>query len=123
VRKNAAPVSRIQGPGIGNRVSESVNGLLTLRVRNPIASIWLGCGGRPFSTTSHPAMIRYRSASPHWRRHRPGLVSPPGKSSMCVVGRITGGFEYVGPAMDRYQALLLAGARASMACGEGNWNS
>lgn len=91
-----------QGVGIGNRLSEYC------------ASIWTGLGGRAFSTTSHPAMIRYRSQSPLWRRHRLGMVSPSSKTGLYCqnkdgtlramtskqlssCGRVTGGFQYVGP--------------------------
>lgn len=52
-----------QGVGIGNRLSEFC------------ASIWSGVGGRANSTTSHPAMIRYRSQSALWSRHRLGMAS------------------------------------------------
>lgn len=98
-----------QGIGIGNRLSEFC------------ASIFRGIGGRGFSTTSHPAMIHYRSASRLWKRTRLGMASPPGRtahyrrslelaSQSDYVGRvvsakrITGGFEYVGPAMPRKDA-------------------
>lgn len=90
-----------QGIGIGNRVSAFC------------ASIWRGVGGRAFSTTSHPAMIRHRSGSPVWRRRRLGMVGVQGtsgkfdfkryrKSASCA--RVTAGFEYVGPKMARADA-------------------
>jgi len=102
-----------QGLGIGNRLSEFC------------ASLWLGQGGRAFSTTSHPAMIRYRSASPLWRRHRLGMVSKSGGGGLYAQSlrrserlhllqqrvscrRITAGFEYVGPAMESETAMTLA---------------
>jgi GNAT superfamily N-acetyltransferase len=97
-----------QGLGIGNRLSEFC------------ASLFAGLGGRASSTTSHPAMIRYRSASPLWKRTRLGMVNPTGnrgrmiknayRSSCC---RLTGGFQYVGPAMPRElaEAYLIARPR------------
>jgi len=90
-----------QGVGIGNRLSEFC------------ASIWAGLGGRASSTTSHPSMIRYRSTSPNWHRHRLGRTSPVGHTGRFALssktgkyegnscGRVTGGFQYVGPPMDR----------------------
>lgn len=114
-----------QGVGIGNRVSELC------------ASIWTGLGGRSFSTTSQPGMIHYRDASPHWRTRRFGMVAPTGATGMLrsatknpegmaamrlkralsgkrtseSTGRVTGGFQYVGPAMDAtLAAAILADA-------------
>jgi hypothetical protein len=43
---------------MGNRLSEFC------------ASVYRGAGYRAMSTTSHPAVIRYRSATPPWRRKR-----------------------------------------------------
>jgi energy-coupling factor transporter ATP-binding protein EcfA2 len=105
-----------QGLGIGNRLSEFC------------ASIWRGMGGRAFSTTSHPAMIRYRSASPQWKRQRLGMVNKTGSSgiyaqslrragklqklhSLTACERITAGFQYVGPAMSRDETERFAKAR------------
>lgn len=115
-----------QGVGIGNRVSELV------------ASIFTGAGGRAFSTTSHPGMIHYRSASPLWRTERFGMAAPSGmtgrlersragrsasmekarlstavkngRPALDSCGRVTGGFKYIGPPMDREQALAMLGA-------------
>lgn len=108
-----------QGIGIGNRISELC------------ASIFCGAGGRAFSTTSHPGMIHYRHASPTWRTHRFGMVARSGDTgvfrknnrkptpierariqtrlnrgtrALDSVGRVTGGFEYVGPPMDETMA-------------------
>jgi len=92
-----------QGIGIGNRLSEFC------------ASIWTGLGGRAFSTTGHPAMIGYRSASANWRRIRLGMVRPTSSGGMfrktsadkyagSSCKRITGGFQYCGPAMPRARA-------------------
>lgn len=92
-----------QGIGIGNRLSEFC------------ASIYTALGGRAFSTTSHPAMIHYRHASPLWRLRRFGRVhrrsnSGVMKSNAHSRGRVTGGFQYVGPPLD------IERARAIMNC-------
>jgi hypothetical protein len=77
-----------QGVGIGNAVSEFV------------AAWFVSQGKRYTSTTSHPAMIRHRAASPLWRMHRrPSLGSKHGGLSgnwTGSIGRLTAGFEYVG---------------------------
>jgi len=85
-----------QGIGIGNRISEIG------------ASIFVGAGGRAFSTTSHPGMIHYRNASPHWRTVRFGMAAATGGTGLLrrtsrpldSCGRVTGGFQYIGPPMD-----------------------
>ncbi|MDP3768838.1 MAG: ABC transporter ATP-binding protein, partial [Dehalococcoidia bacterium] len=73
-----------QGVGIGNALSAFVGGLYRVR-------------GRPYrSTTSHPAMIRARLASPDWRIvRRPSMVR---QFKWAASNRLTAGFEYVGPA-------------------------
>jgi hypothetical protein len=80
-----------QGVGIGNRVSEFC------------AGIYAALGMRAFSTTSHPGMIRYRNASPMWRMKRaPSLCSRDTADKMRrSTARVTAGFEYVGPRIDR----------------------
>lgn len=96
-----------QGVGIGNAVS------------NHIASMWRALGYRPMSTTSHPAMVRSRARSPLWRMHRsPGRVTgggmmTPGTAMGRTIAndRLTSGFEYVGPMMDRARAKELFSAR------------
>lgn len=105
-----------QGLGIGNRLSEFC------------ASIWKGVGGRAFSTTGHPAMIRYRSASPNWHRIRLGMAAPSGPTGLYAQSlkkahhlanlsdatsckRLTAGFQYVGPGMNREQAERFASCR------------
>ena len=102
-----------QGLGIGNRLSAFC------------ASIWKGLGGRAFSTTGHPAMIAYRMRSPDWRTIRVGMATRAGATGlygkalaragrldqlqkMTSAGRITGGFEYVGPALSRADAKRFA---------------
>lgn len=101
-----------QGVGIGNRMSELC------------ASIFTGTGGRSFPTTSHPGMIHYRDQSPKWRTVRFGRVAKTGATGIFATktrksggedrvscGRVTGGFEYVGPAMDRDQAETILAAQ------------
>lgn len=85
-----------QGVGIGNRLSEWCAALLRAR----------GC--RALSTTSHPAMIRYRAASAHWQVRRIGMTSPhprpreaAKRARSNASSRITAGCEYVGPALPR----------------------
>jgi ABC-type Mn2+/Zn2+ transport system ATPase subunit/GNAT superfamily N-acetyltransferase len=92
-----------QGIGIGNRLSSFC------------ASIFASAGGRAFSTTSHPGMIHYRHHSPDWRTRRFGMAAPTGRSGIMSrgkrrspaidsCGRVTGGFEYVGPKIDQEMA-------------------
>ena len=83
-----------QGLGIGTRLSDFC------------ASIFTGNGYRAYSTTGHPAMIRYRLRSPNWKKLRLGLTPPAGRPGDLIrgpknsaAGRLTGGFQYVGPAM------------------------
>jgi hypothetical protein len=85
-----------QGIGVGNRMSEFV------------ASLFKATGKPYFSTTSHPAMIKYRAKSPVWAMtRRPGIVSgkvgpnsgqATGMNRTLSTSRITAGFQYVGPA-------------------------
>lgn len=87
-----------QGVGIGNALSACV------------ASLWRGLGYRALSTTTHPAMIRARQASPHWRMHRkPSLAGGHEGKLRHAVTRMTAGFEYLGPPMPRVEAELLLG--------------
>jgi GNAT superfamily N-acetyltransferase len=87
-----------QGAGIGSALSEFV------------ASLYVATGRPYFSTTGHPAMIRHRCASPRWRMLRsPRMVNPihhreqhrTGMGRACSAGRLTAGFEYVGPPRPR----------------------
>lgn len=83
-----------QGVGIGNVLSEYVAGLMA-------------CLGRPYrSTTGNPAMIRHRAKSPLWKMLREPSRTTQGKLTTCAsggavinraTGRLTAGFEYVGP--------------------------
>jgi ABC-type thiamine transport system ATPase subunit len=102
-----------QGIGIGNKVSEFC------------ASIFRGLGKKVISTTSHPAMIGYRSASPLWDRQRLGMAPALGRSgkygakhaagsSSCSSGRITGSFEFVGPALERSRAKSFMDAKPGL---------
>jgi ABC-type lipoprotein export system ATPase subunit len=88
-----------QGIGIGNALSACV------------ASLWKGLGYRALSTTTHPAMIEARRASPLWRLRRPpGLAAGRERrlrNLKHATTRLTAGFEYVGAALLRRQALAL----------------
>jgi ABC-type lipoprotein export system ATPase subunit/GNAT superfamily N-acetyltransferase len=87
-----------QGIGIGNALSAC------------IAALWRGLGCRALSTTTHPAMMRTRLASPHWRMHRPPSLATsrePRLGFKHATTRLTAGFEYVGPALPRRLARAL----------------
>lgn len=100
-----------QGVGIGNAMSEFV------------ASVFVATGKRYISTTSNPAMVQHRARSPRWNMHRkPSMVSATkhanlrtSKTSRAAgkaknsYGRITAGFEYVGPACDPETVKALLG--------------
>jgi ABC-type transport system involved in cytochrome c biogenesis ATPase subunit/GNAT superfamily N-acetyltransferase len=79
------------------------------------ASVWKALGLRASSTTSHPAFIAARVRSPLWRLVRPPALArlrgdkQPGLRH--AVTRLTAGFEYVGPALDRAVVLELLGQR------------
>ncbi|MCI0380321.1 MAG: ABC transporter ATP-binding protein [Gemmataceae bacterium] len=75
-----------QGAGIGNAFSDFS------------AALWTGLGYRAVSTTTHPAMIRARLASPHWALHRaPSLADKGDGKVRHATTRLTAGFTYVGP--------------------------
>jgi GNAT superfamily N-acetyltransferase len=88
-----------QGVGIGNVLSAT------------IASMWKALGYRALSTTTHPAMMRARHKSPHWRMRRPPSLAIGSerhlKNLKHATTRLTAGFEYVGPALPRRLARLL----------------
>ena len=90
-----------QGVGIGNALSVTV------------AALWRGLGFRAISTTTHPAMIRSRCASPLWRMHRaPALASGREKKLTNLrhaTTRLTAGFEFVGPPLPRRLAAAVLG--------------
>lgn len=90
-----------QGVGIGGRLFTSN------------AAMWSGLGYRAFSCTAHPAEIRARLASGLWKMTRPPgrtakdtsrLGTKSGMSRARASGRLTASFEYIGPAMDGYEA-------------------
>lgn len=77
-----------------------------------LASMWAGLGYRAFSATAHPAEIAARLRNPSWRMTRaPGFTAKDtgrGRGSMAAArasSRLTASFEWVGPAMDRAQAM------------------
>lgn len=87
-----------QGVGIGNALSAC------------IASMWKGLGERALSTTTHPSMIRSRLKGHLWKMHRkPGFATSNEGRYQHAVTRLTAGFTYVGPAMNRKAAELLRG--------------
>jgi ABC-type uncharacterized transport system YnjBCD ATPase subunit len=82
-----------QGIGIGNAMSEFV------------AGVYRATGKPYYSTTSHPSMIRHRCRSPLWRVTRMPTTLTSTHQDRCMAasgsaGRLTGGFEYVGPRRD-----------------------
>jgi energy-coupling factor transporter ATP-binding protein EcfA2 len=104
-----------QGVGIGNAVSDFC------------ASILTGLGREATSTTSHPAMIASRTRSKNWltTRRLGGQFKSDGKGGLTIdrggkawrekgmkvsaaaAPRLTAGFRYVGPPLDRDLAELL----------------
>lgn len=95
-----------QGIGIGGIIADV------------IASAIVALGMRAIRTTSHPAVIAALSRSANWNRkrlnhasgeRRPNMVKAGSRNSR---GRVTGGFEYVGPAMDPAFARVLWDSRA-----------
>jgi GNAT superfamily N-acetyltransferase len=87
-----------QGAGIGNALSALV------------AALWAALGYRATSTTTHPAMIRARLASPLWRLRRPPSFAAGHEGRLRhATTRLTAGFEYVGPPLPVHQARALLG--------------
>ncbi len=88
-----------QGVGIGHALSEFV------------AAMHRATGKRYCSVTSHPGMIAHRVRSPLWElRRAPSLGHrTEGKHATfnrtAALGRLTAGFQYIGPA-DRMSARL-----------------
>jgi ABC-type lipoprotein export system ATPase subunit len=78
-----------QGVGIGFAVSTF------------LASLWKGLGFRATSTTTHPAFIAARRRSPLWRMSRAPSLGGAAREKRSRVrhaaGRLTAGFEYIGP--------------------------
>lgn len=96
-----------QGVGIGNA-------LFTF-----CASLWKGLGYRAFSCTGHPAEMRTRARSPHWKMTRPPghTARDTGKHAGTMAkrratGRLTASFEYIGPALDARLAQSILGGEA-----------
>ncbi|GIW83086.1 MAG: hypothetical protein KatS3mg105_4893 [Gemmatales bacterium] len=91
-----------QGVGIGHRLADFC------------AALWKALGYRVRSTTAHPGYIAARQRSPNWQLVRsPSLVrfNPRDAHIRHAVTRLTSGFEYIGPPLDRGLAeRLLAGA-------------
>lgn len=86
-----------QGVGIGNAMSAYVG------------SLCKGLGYSFLSQTSHPAMIRARTASSNWRMLRkPSRTSNIGKTSSepwtHATERLSAGFEYIGTALSKAEA-------------------
>lgn len=97
-----------QGVGLGHATSEF------------IASLYRATGRPYYSTSSHPAMIRHRCRSPLWRVTRKPRTSTTPHEGVGTrmartgsVGRLTGSFEYVGPARGDDAARLGAIARST----------
>jgi GNAT superfamily N-acetyltransferase len=101
-----------QGVGIGNAVSAL------------IASAWKAMGYRALSTTTHPAMIRARCASPLWHMHRRPSLAAAGDKWKHASTRLTAGFEYVGPAMKIQEArAFLEQSRAESKTSRAQWKT
>lgn len=85
-----------QGVGIGNALSST------------IASMWAGLGYRATSTTTHPGMIQSRQRSPLWAMTRPPTLNTGKDPAMRhATTRLTSGFAYVGPIMQKNIAAAL----------------
>jgi ABC-type nitrate/sulfonate/bicarbonate transport system ATPase subunit len=84
-----------QGVGIGHALSTH------------LAAMWKALGYHAASTTTHPAFIAARQRSPHWRMVRaPSLARDRGRFHHANT-RLTAGFEYIGPPLDRHVARRL----------------
>jgi len=87
-----------QGVGIGMAVSSFC------------AALYTALGHRATSTTSHPAFIAARLRSTNWRMIRSPALGT-GKSKIPGLRhartRLTAGFEYVGPPLDRRRAFRI----------------
>jgi ABC-type lipoprotein export system ATPase subunit len=86
-----------QGVGIGNALSAL------------IAAIWKALGFRAISTTTHPAMMASRCASPLWHMHRPPSLAGRGDKLKHASTRLTAGFSYMGPPLKLLEAKALLG--------------
>jgi hypothetical protein len=92
-----------QGAGMGHALSSYV------------ASLWKGLGYRATSTTTHPAFIASRLRSRDWKLIRAaGLAHRDRRRDVRhATARLTAGFEYVGPALERCVAVPLLGRVAA----------
>jgi energy-coupling factor transporter ATP-binding protein EcfA2/GNAT superfamily N-acetyltransferase len=87
-----------QGVGIGSALSEA------------IASTLKAIGKRAYSRTSHPAVTKHRVNSSLWRvTGLPALGKKDGGTTTMKrsTNRLSAGFEYIGPAMEKEQAIAL----------------
>lgn len=89
-----------QGLGLGHVLTDA------------LGAAYKATGRRVRSYPSHPAYIRARDRSPHWRLCvPPGNFRPKKRNSFTTYARPCAVFEYCGPAMPLEQAeSLLAGA-------------
>jgi GNAT superfamily N-acetyltransferase len=82
-----------QGIGIGTALA------------NFCGALWKGLGRRVLSTTTHPGVIAARLRSDQWRLiRRPSLVGRSNRRSRRIEHartRLTAGFAYSGPALER----------------------
>lgn len=86
-----------QGIGLGNALSEFVAGVMR------------ATGKRYMSTTSNPAMIRHRAASPLWRMHREPSLAKHDTGEAAKAKRKSGQKGRVGVAASRATTRLTAG--------------
>lgn len=83
-----------QGVGIGNRLSALMGAMCK------------GMGWRYTSTSTHPALIRYRNQSKDWEMVKSPSLNSKGSASAKLgstfaIDRLTASFEYCGQALDR----------------------
>jgi GNAT superfamily N-acetyltransferase/ABC-type hemin transport system ATPase subunit len=79
-----------QGVGIGHALSTH------------IAALWKALGFRATSTTTHPAFIAARRRDRNWIMTRnPSLAASHERFIRHATTRLTAGFEYVGPPLDK----------------------
>ena len=71
--------------------------------------MWKALGYKATSTTTHPAMIASRCRSPLWKMKRAPSLAGRGDVMKHASDRLTAGFEYVGPPMNKKAARLLLG--------------
>jgi ABC-type thiamine transport system ATPase subunit len=113
-RRGARRLSRsvclpdFQGAGIGLVLNEQT------------AAMWKGMGIKPRITSTHPAIIAALNRSPKWAMTRkPGFARHQGATSSIkgelghASRRRTASFQYVGPALERAEALALRAGKDS----------